>query len=100
MKLDVSKVLLSVTGQPLKINDHTEATLKWAAIEALMAQGQGESLTAQEKVSRFKLAQKIHTSDGKCDFAVEEVSKMKEVIGKNCPTNVTGAAFDIIDSQP
>ncbi len=97
MKLTLSHPLMSVRNEALKVDDKTSATLKWAAVEALMGQIQGETLTAMEKVQRYKLAQKVEGAFDDTDFTIEEVAKMKELIGKFFPISVTGAAYELLE---
>lgn len=99
MKLDVSRVLLSLNNEPLKLPDSTNATLKWAAVEALMSTPTNETLAAAEKVTRFKLAQKVQNAEALVELSIEDVAKIKDLIGKFFPVNVTGASYDLIESQ-
>src|ERR1017187_2495924 len=97
MKIDVSKVLMSIRNEPLKINADTDATLKWAIVESLMGAVPKEDIDTTEKMKRFKLSQKIESAEKEVDISVEDVAKIKEVVGKFFPINVVGAVFSILD---
>lgn len=98
MKLALSTVLKTVRGEPLKVDEKTPATLKWAAVEALMGNIQGETLTGIDKVQRYKLAQKVQGGTDDSEFSIDEVAKTKELIGKFFPISVTGAAYEVIEA--
>lgn len=103
MKIDFSRQLKTLEGQPLKDGDRI-ITLEWAATTALLS-GDGpaaspvSSATGEEKLSRWKLAQRIHGATDPVEMTVEEVSLIKKLIAPNFAVIVVGQAFELLESN-
>ena len=74
------------------------ATLKLVSMEALMGQYPNDTPSAEEKLRRYSLAKKIHSSP-EVHLAAEDISKIKELINKAWGTMIVGIAFELIDPQ-
>lgn len=98
MKLDFTKVLVGLNKEPLKQKDNTDhATLGYVCTEALMATYRNEEqLSAEKKVGRYKLAQKI-VGEGEIELSVEEVALLKELVGKAFGPSVVGPAYELLE---
>jgi hypothetical protein len=93
-------VLKDFDGRPVKHNragELVDATLKGVAVEALLlvdAQG----LSADEHLSRYGLAQRIHKANGAgVELTVEEIALVKRLLAKGYTPGVVGAAVEILD---
>jgi hypothetical protein len=76
------------------------ATFKTLLIDCLVANYADEKdLSGQEKFNRFQLAQKIINADEIIDLPVEEVSKLKHLIGKAYSTIVVGRMFLFLEGN-
>lgn len=102
MKIDLDAVLRDLDGKPMKSDassDSPNATLKSICLSALMASLPDEQhLPGTEKIVRYKLAIRIHDG-GSQEFTPEEVTKMRDLIGKVYTTLVVGRAFDMLDPK-
>lgn len=96
MKIDVSKTLMSIKKEVLKVGAEP-ATLKWAVVEALLATYPNENINGQEKMARFRLAQRVEIADKDLDMSVEDVAKVKELIGKYFAPPVVGPCYDLLE---
>jgi len=112
MKFNVSQVLVSFTGEPMtdtvpkKVapgqpaeDEKVPLTLGAAAIASLTAQRPQETVDGKEKLQRFILAQLISkTKDGQVRLETEDLSLIKELIGRYMPIVVAGAAWVAIEN--
>lgn len=102
MKLDFSKVLLDFKGESVKTDKGENTTLAYATTEALLAVTRNElDLSGTEKAARYRLAEKVHASltDKEVSFSVEEVNKIKELIGNCWSAIMVGSAWKELDVQ-
>lgn len=109
MNIDFSAILYDLEGNPIKkdieevdpdgklVKPATIATLGTLAVEALLAQFRDEtSLSAIEKVRRFRLAESICNASS-IDIPIEDIALIKQLIGKAYPPLLVGRAFQIIE---
>ncbi len=61
------------------------------------AQGRPKEMTGKQKVERYELAKKIHNSTGLVDLQAEEITLLKELIGRIYPPITVGQSFEILD---
>lgn len=111
MKINVGTVLLDLEGHPLRdgelkdtagrtLRPERDFTLRKACTEALQAMNlTGDSPDGEERYRRFLLASKIQNMDSP-DLSVEEVSKLKRLIGLAFGAIVVGRAYEILDPTP
>lgn len=72
-------------------------TLRSVLCNALMGQYEDEkALNGEEKVLRWKLAQKVHSED-EPDLTVEDVALVKKLVGKAYGPVVVGPALTLLD---
>jgi hypothetical protein len=92
MKIDFSAPITDLVGAPLG-----DLTLNKMAVDALMAPFEDERhLSGEQKVGRFKLAQRIHTG-GEVDLTAEEVSLVKAQIAKLYAILPCARAWELLD---
>ena len=77
-------------------------TLRTACINVLIMQQKSpqareKELSAEDKIKRYELAKKIYKSSGLIDLQSEEITLLKELIGKLYPPLTVGQAFEILD---
>jgi len=90
-----------ILGKPdpiLKPNSKEPFLLLDAVIEALMSPEEG--ISGQEKAERWKLATKIYFNPKTIDLTIEEVAKIKDLIGKGFPSPlVVGQAWQMLEGE-
>jgi hypothetical protein len=97
MTIDFSQRLLTITGAPLTdAGQDVPLTLAAVSVAALLADYKNEQPTADEKVRRWKLAQKIHAAD-EVAIAIEDVALIKKLIGTAYAPLVVGQAFAMLE---
>lgn len=96
IKIDFSTELKSFDGRGIAIavneagGAETIATLKWAAVEAVMHPS-NEPLSASEIMRRFALATDIHNADGPLAVSVEDIALIRAMIPLRFPHPVIAA---------
>lgn len=73
--------------------------LKTLCITALLNEFPNETPTADERYKRYKLFQKFDKANGKIDLEAEDLSLVKELIGKTHPTLIMGQAYDMLEGK-
>ena len=93
MKIDFNQTIKQLgKDEPiLKPNSAEPFRLKDAAVEALLAPE--ENQTGEEKAKRYLMATRIYANPEGVDFTVEEIAKIKQVIGKGYGPLVVGQAW-------
>jgi len=95
MKINFNQTIKNIKGEVVK-----DLTLKSVSIEALLATFEDErSLSGEEKVKRFVLATRIESNSNDMDFKVEDVAKIKQLIGKGYGPLVVGQAWEMLDGK-
>ena len=103
MKIDFSQKLVNPNnGEPvLKSEDNKEpATLGSVCVEVLQAtligaDGRPEQMTGEKKLELFNLSMKVR--EGEQDVTPEEVTIIRERIGKMYPTVIVGITYPLLD---
>ena len=77
-------------------------TLRTACVNVLTMRemddrGRGKEITGKEKVRRYELAKKIYHSKELVDLQAEEITLLKDLVGKIYPPITVGQAFEILD---
>jgi hypothetical protein len=98
MLRDFNTNILDVQGNPI-VTAGKPMTVREAIGNALHAALQGEQPNGDEKYKRFQLSLKIETSDGKPDLTTEDLSRIKDVVGKAFGPLVVGRVFDLLDQK-
>lgn len=100
MKINFDEILLDLQGQPIVQEPGTDkaTTLGWMCVTALtmVIPSEGD-VSGKEKYERFLLACKCK---GEADLAVEEVVKIKDLIGKVSGPVVVGRAWNLLEGRP
>lgn len=89
-------VLCGLNGEPL-IDQNTPMTLRIVASNALLSQYQDENPTGMEKVRRWALALRIHNAKETIVLTADEITLLKELIGRAYAPLVVGQAWSILD---
>jgi hypothetical protein len=96
MKKDLAQELKNPYGKPFEPEAITLEQTCFQAVSAALPTDQ--ALPVPDKLKLYRVAQKI-SAGGVVDFSVEELTLIKERIGKTWSTLVIGAAFDILDAD-
>lgn len=81
----------------LKPNSTETFCLKDAAIEALLIPEDGQ--TGEEKAKRYLMATRIYANPENVDLTIEEIAKIKQVIGKCYGALVVGQAWEMLEGK-
>lgn len=103
MKRNLNIVLKTLDGEPLKEDNNgtvRDVLLSRLAVNALLVNYPDEqSLSGEEKVKRFKLAQQINDADGDVEITAEQVALLKSLIAKGYTPLVVGQAYEILEGE-
>lgn len=112
MKIDFNVVLKTVFGKPMqgepkvdsenRIIGFEDCTLGGACLQGLFASKADEGQSGQQKMERHRIAAKVAQSletKQPIDLKVEEVSLIKELVGKHVNSAAVGAVWDEIEAQ-
>jgi hypothetical protein len=102
MKIDLTKELVHIDGKKILDAPSEEGgpqipmTLKTAMVNALAAVDQ--NATGSEKLSRYNLAMKIQDSEESIDLQVEDISTIKNLVGKIFGSPIlVGQVWNLLD---
>lgn len=96
MKLKVDVILKDFKGNDLKEGE-TPVNLKNIITGALLMPE--ENVSGQKKADRYFLAQRVENSGDKADLKAEEISEIKELIGKFYAPIIVGQAYEILEGK-
>lgn len=99
MRRNFDKVILGLDNQPL-YHEAKVLTLAGAAINALLANYDGENVSGTQKHERMKLALAINDKPTEVDLTAEQLAKLKELIGRAYTPLVVGRAYDLLEMEP
>ena len=110
MKLDIGRVITNFEGKAIKdsfgISEdkiQKDLTLGGACINSLLYIQDEKPISGQEKLDRYELALKIKVALGtdkkEADLKIEEIAKIKELVGKFYNTLVVGQVFKLIEEK-
>lgn len=110
MKIDVGRVITNFEGITIKDNfniDKTkeakDLTLGGACINALLYIQDEKVISGDEKLTRYELALKIKIALGtdkkEIELKIEEVAKIKELVGKFYNTIVVGQTYKMLENK-
>ena len=95
MKINFNQPIKNIMGEEIK-----DLTLKTVSVESLLATFDDErSLLGEEKAKRYVLATRIYANPEELDLTVEEISKIKQLIGKGYGPLVVGQAWEILEGK-
>jgi hypothetical protein len=97
MRLDFSAPIKALDGQPL-MQDGKPVTLASVASGVLLMAfpDEGQTLSADEKIQRFRLAEKV-VGGGERELKVEDIALIKKLVAKAYGPLVVGRVFDLIE---
>ncbi len=99
MKIDFSTIL----KDPDNLSDQAKdqkgvlVTLGVIARTALNSELQDERRSGEDKYAAYKLADKIRTSTKPLDLKADQVTLIKQRIGKAYPAAISGQCWDLLD---
>lgn len=97
VEVNFGTVLTDMDGQPIKEGDKV-LTLGRAAMMALTFTLPNETISGDEKFKRGLLAQRVYT-DKVVDLSVDDLAKIKDLVGKMMSPPVVVRAFPLLDPQ-
>lgn len=95
-KVNFNVVLTKLEGDPLKAENGKDLTLADTAKQALLVAE--EKQTGEQKYEAYVLATKV-AGGGEVNLKSEEISKIKEAIGKHMFPVVVGQAWDLLEGK-
>ena len=99
MKVNLDMEILDIKGNPIVIQgEEGFLTLKDVCINAILLEEQDEKIEGKEKVRRYQLALKINEG-GTLNFSVEDLTLLKEKVGKMYTILVAGQALPLLDGE-
>lgn len=102
MRRNMEQVILDLNNEPVMDPLTKKAlTLTTASLNALLATYDDErGLTGKEKADRMQLALKINKRPSEVDLTAEQMTKLKELIGKAYGPLVVGRAYEMLEMEP
>ena len=95
MKVNFNQPIKNIQKEEIK-----DLTLKSVSVEALLATFSDEqSLSGEEKAKRYLLATRIYANSEELDLTVEEIAKIKQLIGKGYGPLIVGQAWDMLEGN-
>ncbi len=98
MKKDLSVIILDIHGKEIKDNDGPISLAKMV-IYCLTVMPVDERSEGHEKFKRYQIAQKIVANEKECELTHEEVTKIKELVGKIQTPAVVGFVYDYFEEK-
>ena len=107
MKVALDRVMKTIAGVPVKDDSNPDKTLnlRAVAVNALLAPFPDEqSLSGEDKLKRYLLAQKVYASiyasmELHTELTVEEVALIKKLIGKMYTNLIAGQAWQMLEDE-
>ena len=106
MKIDFNQELKTIEGETLFRSKAVDgavveipATLKWAAIEALLATNPKDELSGEEKGRRYELAIRVQEASTPVDLPVEDVALLKKLCDKHFAPLIVGQTRRMLDAK-
>lgn len=100
MQRDFNKLVVSFDGTNVKDELGKDLSTKDAATNALLGNYRNEDTSFDEKMKRYKLAEKISTATGSVELDATEIKKLEEVVAKMYSTYVVGWVGTFLNSDP
>jgi len=98
MKIDISQKMKDINDKDIINPQNNQAmTLKSIAIEALLFPKEKD--TEKEKYDKYDLYKKLKEVKKEVDLKVEEVAKIKKLIGEVKPPLIMGQAWDMLEKK-
>ena len=105
MKIDFAQELKTIDGSPLMRNKNEggvvitlPATLKWAAVEALLG-SESDKLTGEEKGQRYELALTVQAATEPVDLPIEFVCLIRKLCDEFFAPLIVGQTRRLLDAK-
>lgn len=96
MKFDLSKEVVNYKGEAIKNADGKVVILKESILSALLSIDTRKEVPGEEKYNLYKLAAKCDV-DELVELKAEEVSKIKDLVGKVYSPVAVGAIWEMME---
>lgn len=96
MTINMDQGLKSITGEDMKKPDGSLISLKFVALEAILAEGPDSKMTGEMRYKNWSLGKKLQRG-GNVDLSIDEVKTIKDAIGRHWMAPVLGPAWDAIE---
>lgn len=96
MLVKVNKPLKTIDGQMMKEvvdGEAVDATVKMAIVNAVLSPVEKES--GVDKVKKYELAKRVHTSD-EVDLNEDEIKLIKDRVGEAFPPLIVGQIYELL----
>lgn len=93
MKIDLTMILMTVSGEPLK-EGKNDISLRKALMATLLG---CEEKSGEQKYKNWRMAMRIQDNDN-LDFSAKEITQLKEACSY-LSTPVMGRIWDVLDPQ-
>jgi len=104
MKVKISMVLKDVKGdslmQPTETGKKELLNVKTILASALFNMNPDDKVSGQEKYERGKLAEKIMTAVKEVELSVDEITKIKKLVGESYSPLIVWQIWDLLDPKP
>jgi len=102
MKLNLNVSLKGFSEEELKDQNGKVRTVASLCLDALLATYTNELIDGAEKIIRYNLALKLKEDakipkSGEINLTAEEITKIKELVGKMYPTLVVGLIYELLE---
>jgi hypothetical protein len=98
MKIDFEQKILQLSGEEMRTEKGEAFTLRNACVVSLDAMTEEmKRLSADEKYIRGQLAARIYRTKEPINLKAEEISILKDVIGKIYGPHIVHEAWDLLD---
>lgn len=101
MEINFKQELKTVYGKDILDEKKQKMTLENVCVAALQScvDESDNKVSGQEKFDRYNLCSKIVNTDGPVELKVEEVTKIKERIGRVFTPAVVGPAWNLLEKN-
>ena len=109
MKIKINSIMKNAYGDPLKSQRKKpkkkpedpdvfeEMILKDAMVNSLLGEYEGEKLTGELKLERYRLAMKIQDAKAEIEISSKEIVLIKDLIAKSWSPLISGQAWEMIE---
>ena len=98
MKIDFSKVLVTLDGSNLMENGQG-ITIGSVCYTALLTMMPDDKTSGEEKIKRFMLATAIYAAKESLDLPIEDIVKIKKLVGELCTPIVVAQVWPVLDGK-
>lgn len=103
MQIDLTTIMTKLDGMPLmqppeQGQPDRAWTLRDVAVTVLMNELEKERSDGIQKLERYMLAQRIYGAESTIDLTAEQITLLKERIGRGFPAAIVGPAYAALES--